>query len=142
MNSTGSIPADGTIALWPITCSNSSPKRSIDLTKAIELQPNLPKYYLQRADALSRLDRLEAAAKDQEYAASLVQLAEINRLIKRSPADAALWVRRGQAFLRADRLDEAIADFERALHLDPNSVAALTGRAAIHLRRRQHRGSR
>jgi tetratricopeptide (TPR) repeat protein len=56
-------------------------------------------------------------------------------LLKRSPSDSALWVRRGQAFLRADRLDEARTDFERALRINPNSAPALTGRAAIHLRR-------
>ena len=106
-----------------------------DFTKAIELQPDVPKYYVQRAEALEQLDRREAALKDIEYATSLVQVAEINQSIKRSPSDAGLWVRRGQVLLSADRLDEALADFERALRLNPDNAAALTGRAAVALRR-------
>ncbi len=56
--------------------------------------------------------------------------------LKSAAADARLWSIRGIALEKLERLPESLASFERALTLDPGSLAALQGAAEVAYRTR------
>jgi tetratricopeptide (TPR) repeat protein len=57
--------------------------------------------------------------------ADVVQLADAR--LKTAPRDARVWTIRGIALERLQRLPESLQSFERALAIDPDSIAALQG---------------
>ena len=83
-----------------------------DCTEAIRLVPDTPRLYLERAGALSRLDRYKEA------------VADYNRAIGLDPDDAAAYLGRCHAKSELGRHEEAIEDYDHAVRLDPSSAAA------------------
>ena len=56
---------------------------------------------------------------DGDEQGPLADLADLDRIIRLRPADAASLSSRGQIYLRLERYDDALADLARAAELDP-----------------------
>src|SRR5262249_15099480 len=95
----------------------------VQLSRAMELDPNYSEYYLERGGLLLKLERFEAAEHD------------LRRAIQLSPPYAEVWTDLGQTYRAAGRLAEAEDAYDRALDLDPRVGLALAGRAEVRLER-------
>ncbi|KAB2903497.1 MAG: tetratricopeptide repeat protein [Anaerolineae bacterium] len=81
-----------------------------DVNKAIELNPEVPKYYRNRSLALSGLRRHEEALADDQKGLEL------------EPSSSRVWSSYGMTLLALGRFDEARAAVEKALELRPNEA--------------------
>lgn len=125
-----------------------------DLDRGLAIDPASPSLLLQRARlagtegpraAIPYFERL--AAVSPEGVTILRPIAEAmekmgdretalrlwDRILDKSPDDAAALARRGALRIGARRLAEARADFDRALAVDPRSVRALSGRGVVNV---------
>jgi predicted CXXCH cytochrome family protein len=113
------------------------------LSAAIEkYRPSRAEYYLQLGDALRNAGRFaeavpvyqEALRREPESIAAaerlalglsdLKQYSQAEAILKRLPADAAIWTRLGAVYLRERKTPDAIAAFEKAIQLDPDAAEA------------------
>ncbi|MGW5684097.1 tetratricopeptide repeat protein [Nonomuraea sp. NPDC003754] len=90
-----------------------------DYTRAIEIDPGYPDYYLDRGDLLRRLGRTEQALADFESAMRL------------SPPWPEPYYNRAELRYAAGDLDGALHDLDRALELDPDFAPAYVNRAGL-----------
>ncbi len=58
-------------------------------------------------------------------------LADFDRAIELSPADARCFLGRGETYRKMERCDDALADFDRAIELDPTEDEFAAARAEI-----------
>jgi tetratricopeptide (TPR) repeat protein len=98
------------------------------------------------AAALLTTSAVAAHADDLSDALDAGRFAEALRVadarLKSGPRDARLWTIRGIALERLDRLPQSLASFERALALDPGSLAALKGATEVAYRTRSPKAAR
>ena len=83
-----------------------------DCTEAICLDPDAPRPFLERGDALAGLGRHDEAIEDY------------NRAIRLDPDDAAAYFGRSEAKAELGRYEEAIEDFDRGVHLESDIASA------------------
>jgi tetratricopeptide (TPR) repeat protein len=95
----------------------------VQLSRAMELDPNYSEYYLERGGLLLKLERFDAAEQD------------LRRAIDLSPPYAEVWTDLGQTYRAAGRLAEAEDAYDRALDLDPRVGLAFIGRAEVRFER-------
>jgi eukaryotic-like serine/threonine-protein kinase len=89
-----------------------------DLTEALERGAPDTRIYFLRSRLRAKLGDAEGAKRDREEG------------LRREPCDEKSWVARGFNRL-ADEPQGALADFEQALRINPNSVAALQNKAHV-----------
>jgi tetratricopeptide (TPR) repeat protein len=87
-----------------------------DLTRAIELDPELAWAIAARGETYRLMDRYEDA------------VADLTRAIELSPDDAEVIGTRGQAYQAMGRHEDAVADLTRAIELDPELAWAIAAR--------------
>lgn len=93
----------------------------LDFTKAIELAPEAPVPYLNRAVALEQLGVDQEAAGNNQGALRLWQEAmrDCDAATQRDPQEFAAWFDRGNVAMRLERYDQALEDFRTAANLAP-----------------------
>ncbi|GAB4821919.1 hypothetical protein N2152v2_008965 [Parachlorella kessleri] len=92
-----------------------------DYTKAIELAPEAPVPYLNRALAVEQLG-VDRAEEGSERAARQLwegALADCDAAIQRDSREFAAWFDRGDIAMRLERYDQALTDFRTAANLAP-----------------------
>lgn len=92
-----------------------------DFDQVVELKPDFPSAWFNRAEVRATLGRYEEAAEDYSKGLELV------------PGDVGMLVGRGTAHYRLKKFDEALADFEAALQTDSGHAAAMAGRGDAHV---------
>lgn len=90
----------------------------LDLTRAIELDPDNREYLLERA----------AATDDAELA-----LRDVNKVLAVNPNDAEVYIRRAEAYHNGGESELALADFNRAIALDPKNPTFYCDRAFFYM---------
>lgn len=130
-----------------------------DFGRALRLDPNLVRAYLERGELHFSRDAFDAAIRDLDAALSLApglreamdlreaalrgrqegsldQLDLITQALADRPHDSMLWNNR--CWVRAvggEELEFALADCNEALRLDPRNTAALDSRGLVHFKR-------
>jgi superkiller protein 3 len=98
------------------------------------------------AAALLAASAVAARADDLSDALEAGRFAEALRLadarLKSAPRDARVWTIRAIALERLERLPQSLASFERALALDPESLAALKGATEVAYRTHSPKAAR
>ena len=87
-----------------------------DLARAIELNPQYPNAYFNRAELKYKQGDYPGAVADYTIA------------LKLGPADSAILNGRGHALYRMERFGEALRDYGEAIKADPENVAAIINR--------------
>ena len=96
-------------------------EKAVDsFSTAIELDPQVSKYYVQRARAYQGLERYDDAAADCTTA------------IQIRPTSAPAYNERGNVHAAQGDLDQAIADYDKAIELNSAEASYFENRAAIH----------
>lgn len=90
-----------------------------DYTRAIDLDPGIPDYYLERGNLLAALGRTAEATADYESAMRL------------SPPYPEPYYNRSELRFAAGDLTGALADLDYVLELDPDFVTAYVNRAGL-----------
>ena len=85
-------------------------KAIADLTKAIELDPQLALAYRRRGTAFTAQVELDKA------------IADYSKAIELDPEDASTYITRGGVYLQQHEWDKAIADYNMAIELDPEDA--------------------
>src|SRR5262249_6311559 len=128
------------------------PQAMQDFTKTLDLEPDNADAHINRALALHGLKRLPEAIEDLDKALDLnTRVTRIYFMrarfrdmagdvagaqkyreegLKREPVDEQSWIARGVAKLGQDPAG-ALADFEKALEMNPQSLAALVNSAHV-----------
>jgi tetratricopeptide (TPR) repeat protein len=120
-------------------------------TRAIELDPNNPAYWLERADTYSTMEQWEKALGDYSRAIELDPdnpdswrgrantysemeqwdraLGDYSRAIELNPEDPDYWLERADTYSTMEQWDKALGDHSRAIELDPDNPDSWRGRA-------------
>jgi tetratricopeptide (TPR) repeat protein len=104
-----------------------------DFSEAIGRNLFNPQLYLLRRKAFLKLEQFKEARADAAKVEWLGELANLNQRIAHEPADPKRYVDRGEFWSEAREWKRALADFDRAIKINYQLVAAYTGRAAVHL---------
>jgi len=91
-----------------------------ELTRAIEIDPNLARAYVTRGMACEDKGKHELA------------IADFTRIIEIKPTDARAYTYRGMAYGNNGQYDLAIADYSKAIEMDPTITDAYRGRARVY----------
>ena len=89
----------------------------LELTKAIEIDPELARAYITRGQAYNDKDEYDLA------------IADFTRLIEIKPTDARAYGYRAMAYGNKGEYDLAIADYSKAIEIDPTIADSYKGRA-------------
>jgi len=89
---------------------------AIAFTGCILKRPDYAHAYQCRANAYTKLDRLDEALKDSSKAIEL------------DPEHLEAWICRGNAYVKVNQFDKAVADYSKAIDLAPNNARAWAGR--------------
>jgi len=104
--------------LGVIAAQSRNPAMAVELIgKAIEINPNDPLAYSNRANALKELKRFDAA------------LASYDKAIILQPDDMQAHLNRGYTLQQLMRLDAALASFDKAIALQPDCAEAWCSKA-------------
>lgn len=134
-------------------------RRTADLSRAIELQPDKPDYYRLRAEVNYGKDSHEEALADINKALTsddkhvqshelrgmiLLEmkryddaLAAFNRASELAPESTSPFQRRSQLFQRKGDLDEAVTQLTKALEVAPKDIPTLLLRAGVYFQMKQ-----
>ena len=102
-----------------------------DFTKVIELQPTTMEFYEQRAEAYMAAKRPDLARQDLDHVEWSYELDALNRQLNAAPKDPQNWVARGNHLQQVARWDDAVTNYNDALKLDPECLAAQVGLAGV-----------
>ena len=91
-----------------------------ELTRAIELDPNLARAYVTRGMAYNDKNQFDLA------------IADFSKIIEIKPTDARAYTYRGMAYGNKGQYDLAIADYSKAIEMDPTITDAYRGRAYVY----------
>ena len=105
---------------------NETEKASIDLDKAIQLNPSFAESYDSRGKAKMRLQKVEEAIND------------FSKAIELSPKLGSALFNRSNAFLFLGEVDDALEDLNRAIELEPNFAVAYNNRGQIKLNSKKY----
>ena len=86
------------------------PQAIAEYGRAIDLNPNQPAFYENRAFAYLAMERLDEA------------LTDFNKVIEISPKDEKAYIGRAQIYLKQTVFDSAIADADKAIEINPNEA--------------------
>jgi tetratricopeptide (TPR) repeat protein len=100
-------------------------KSRADMDKVIQLDPQQPRGYVNRAWC-----RMEQARPDYPGA-----IADLTKAIKLDPALRAAYAMRGNCFRKVNRFDPALADYSKAIELNPGDFMAHGYRGNLRLER-------
>ncbi|MFA5105124.1 MAG: tetratricopeptide repeat protein [Candidatus Margulisiibacteriota bacterium] len=98
-------------------------------TRFIELEPDSPKGYFNRALCYRQMGKIEEA------------LADHDRSIELAPANASAYYNRAIAYYSVHRLDEALKDYTKVLELKPRDGGAYYSRALVYFLKKEYENS-
>jgi tetratricopeptide (TPR) repeat protein len=93
-----------------------------DFNKAIELNPTIAVYYLNRGITLKKSKRFDDA------------LADFNKAIEINPNYYLAYLQRGDVKIRLDQLNDIFQDFNMAIQLKPDDGRGYFGRGMYYLK--------
>jgi tetratricopeptide (TPR) repeat protein len=102
-----------------------------DFTQAIELLPLSMEYYSLRAESYLAAGKPELARQDLDHVEWSYELDALNRQLNAAPKDPLNWVARGDHLQQVARWEEAVINYNDALKLDSQCLAAQAGLAAV-----------
>ena len=91
----------------------------IECNKAIVSEPDYPVSYMARADALSKLGRVDEAASDYDRAIRLA-----TEQIASHPGSPFSYLERASVYTRIGEYSKAIVDYEKAIKIDASEAAS------------------
>jgi tetratricopeptide (TPR) repeat protein len=98
-------------------------------TKAIEIAPLDPRWYLHRQVALRELKRFDDAAADAARIDWINRLSQVTQHLNRDTQDVTRWIARGDCLMDGNEYAAAIEHYTQALDLQSDSTEALNARA-------------
>jgi tetratricopeptide (TPR) repeat protein len=107
-----------------------------DANRSISLNPKNAEGYRLRADIHQKMGDLISAEVDRKQYQQVFwtsEIARIDRIIQQEPQNGSMYVQRGGVKKMLQDKQGAISDYEIALKLQPNSTAALMGRATLEM---------
>lgn len=110
------------------------PGAVIAFSEAIKLAPFDARWLNHRRAALQRLEKFEEANVDAQKIRWIEELTQLTQKSSQRPNDSKLWLARAEHLTNGEQFAPAIQDYTRVLLLQPNSKAALLGRAAAWLK--------
>ena len=98
-------------------------------TKAIEIAPLDPRWYMHRQVALRELKRFDDVAADEAEIGWINRLSQVTQHLNRDTQDVTRWIARGDCLMDGNQYAAAIEHYTQALYLQSDSTEALNARA-------------
>ena len=106
--------------LGVIATQTNNHERAVKLIdKAIEIDPNIARFYGNRGNALKELKQLDAA------------VASYDKAIAINPDDTEAYYNRGLALQELKQLDAAVASYDKAIAINPDDMEAYNNRGLV-----------